>query len=84
MPNIATSPAHASIAFLRIPGFDARPVADQAALKQALEARARDAVAGIAPPDRALLDADDGLALVLFGDPARALETIESLVACLL
>lgn len=81
MPNIATPPAHASVAFLRIPGFDTRPVAEQAAAKQALEARAREAVAGFASADRAVLDADDGVALVLFGDPARALETVESLAA---
>ena len=79
--STATRPAHASVAFLRIPGFDTRPVAEQAAAKQALEARARDAIAGFAAADRAVLDADDGVALVLFGDPARALETIESLAA---
>lgn len=81
MPNDATPPAHANVAFLRIPRFDARAVADQAAAKQALEARARDAVASLAPADRAILDADDGLALVVFGDPARALATVESLTA---
>ena len=79
--STATPPAHASVAFLRIPAFDGRPVADQAAAKQALEGRAREAVAGFAPADRAILDAEDGVALVLFGDPARALETIEALMA---
>jgi len=81
MPNIATPPAHASVAFLRVPGFDARPVVEQAAAKQALEGRAREALASLPDADRAMLDAEDGVALILFGDPARALETLEALAA---
>jgi hypothetical protein len=69
----ATNPVYANVAFLRLPQFDARSVVEQAALKEKLEARARDAIARIPADSRVVLDADDGLALVLFGDPAVAL-----------
>ena len=72
-------PVHASVAFLRIPRFAARGVAEQAALKQELEAGVHEVVAGWAEADRAVLDAEDGVAMVLFGDPTRALDALESL-----
>lgn len=81
MPDSNANPVYANVAFLRIPRFDARPVAEQAALKEKLEARTRDALAKVALEDRVVLDCDDGLALVLFGDPARALDTAEDLHA---
>ena len=79
MPESAANPVYANVAFLRIPRFDARPVAEQAALKEKLEARARAALAGVAPDERVVLDSDDGLAVILFGDPARALDTAQAL-----
>jgi hypothetical protein len=72
-------PVHASVAFLRIPRFATRGVAEQAALKQELEASVRAAIAPLPEPDRAVLDAEDGVAVVMFGDPARALDTLEAL-----
>src|SRR5258708_37652690 len=72
-------PVHANVAFLRIARFDTRPVAEQALLKEKLEARAKAATAGIPEADRIVLDADDGLAVVLFGDPAKALQVTQSL-----
>ncbi len=77
--SIATTPAHASVAMLRIARFSARPVGEQAALKEDLESRAREALARVPAADRAVLDVDDGLALVLFGNPARALDVAQSL-----
>jgi len=77
--SIATTPAHASVAMLRIARFSARPVGEQAALKEDLESRAREALARVPAADRVVLDVDDGLALVLFGDPARALDITQSL-----
>ncbi|HSN19524.1 MAG TPA: PEGA domain-containing protein [Usitatibacter sp.] len=76
-----TAPAHATVAFLRISRFAGRSVGEQAALKGDLEARAREAIARLPEADRAVLDVDDGLALVLFGDPSRALDVVESLEA---
>jgi hypothetical protein len=72
-------PVHANVAFLRIAQFDTRPVAEQALLKEKLEARAKAATAGIPEADRIVLDADDGLAVVLFGDPAKALQVTQSM-----
>ena len=77
----AVHPVYANVAFLRIPEFDSRPVTEQAALKEKVEARAREAISGVARIDRVVLDADDGLAIILFGDPERALRIAESLNA---
>ena len=74
-------PIHANVAFLRIAQFDTRPVAQQAALKDKLEMRAKEATAAIAEADRIVLDADDGLAIVVFGDPARALKLAQAMRA---
>lgn len=81
MPDSAANPVYANVAFLRIPRFDARPVVEQAELKEKLEARARAALAAVAPGERVVLDSDDGLAVVMFGDPARALDTAQDLNA---
>jgi len=75
------SPVFANVAFLRIAGFDARPVVEQAGLKERLEARVREAIAGMPAADRIVLDAADGLAVVLFGEPTRALDLAQSLRA---
>lgn len=75
------SPVFANIAFLRIARFDARPVVEQASLKDRLEARVRAALAGIPASDRIVLDAADGIALVLFGEPAHALDIAQSVRA---
>jgi hypothetical protein len=74
-------PAHATVAFLRIPRFASRPVGEQAALKEELESRTRDALARLPGAERAVLDADDGLAIVLFGDPSRAFDVAQALAA---
>ena len=73
------SPIQAHVAFLRIPGFDGRSVAEQASLKDRLEGRVKAAIAPVDDAERLVLDADDGLALVLFGDAARALRIAQSL-----
>lgn len=75
------SPVFANVAFLRIAGFDGRPVVEQASLKERLEARVRETIAGMPAADRIVLDADDGLAVVLFGEPLRALDLAQSLRA---
>lgn len=69
----AANPVFANVAVLRIPGFDALGVSEQAALKEKLERTAREALARIAADERVVLDAEDGLAVIVFGDPARAL-----------
>ena len=73
------SPVFANIAFLKIARFDERPVVEQARLKDRLEARVRAAIAGVPAADRIVLDAGDGIALVVFGEPSRALDIAQSL-----
>jgi hypothetical protein len=75
----APHPVHASVAFLRIPDFDSRSVSEQASLKDRAEARARAALAGVPAAERVVLDAADGLALVIFGECSRALDVAQSL-----
>jgi hypothetical protein len=72
-------PIHAHVAFLRIPGFDGLSVAEQASLKDRVEGRVKAAIAPLADADRLVLDSDDGVALVLFGDAVRALRIAQSL-----
>ena len=74
----AANPVFANVAVLRIPDFNARGVSDQAALKELLERSARESLGGIAAAERVVLDADDGLAVVMFGDSARALRFAQS------
>lgn len=74
----AAKPLYANVAFLRIPLFDGRPVADQALLKEKLEARVREAIAALQPADRVVLDTEDGMALVLFNEPSKALALARS------
>ena len=75
----SANPVYANVAFLRIPEFDARSVTEQASLKDRLEGRVKAVLGPIAAGDRVVLDADDGVALVLFGDSARALRIAQSL-----
>lgn len=74
-------PVYANVAFFRIPQFDARTVAEQASMKEALEARLRDAMSWVPPQDRVVLEAEEGAALVLFGDPGRALDVAQAVHA---
>lgn len=75
------APVFANVAFLRIARFDERSVAEQAAQKERLEERVRKAIAGMPASERIVLDATDGVALVLFGEPAVALDVAQSLRA---
>jgi hypothetical protein len=77
----APNPVYANVVFLRLPGFGARSVVEQASFKERLESRAREVIAGMPMGDRVVLEADDGLALVLFGDPALALRLSEAINA---
>jgi hypothetical protein len=75
------TPIHANVAFLRIPQFATLSVTEQAATKERLESRARAAIGALAPEERAVLDAEDGLAVILFGEPALALDIAQALHA---
>ena len=74
----AANPVFANVAVLRIADFESRSVADQAARKEKLERAAREALAGVANDERVVLDCEDGLAVVVFGDPAHALRLAQA------
>ena len=73
------NPVYANVAFLTIPEFETLPVSEQAVLKDRAEARVKAALAGVPASERVVLDANDGLALVIFGDSARALDVAQAL-----
>lgn len=76
--SAAAHPTYANVVFLRLPGFVAMTVAEQAAAKERLEARTRRALAALPAAERVVLDADDGLAVVVFGEPERALDVAQA------
>jgi hypothetical protein len=68
------APALASVIVLRIREFTRKPVVEQIELKTQLETLVRDAIEPLEPADRAVLDAPDGLAVVVLAKPASALD----------
>ena len=64
----------ASVVFLKIQEFARRPVQEQARLKAQLEAVVAVTTAELAPASRIVLDAADGAAIVVLGDPNGALQ----------
>jgi hypothetical protein len=63
----------ASVVFCRLAEFGARPVAEQALLKEGLEDALASAIAPLAATHRIVLDAPEGAAIVLFDGPESAL-----------
>jgi len=74
--NGATT-ALASVAFLKIHEFPRRPVTEQARLRAQLEAAVAITAAELDPASRIVLDAADGAAVVVLGDPLGALRLAE-------
>jgi hypothetical protein len=68
------SAAHASVVFLKIPGFAQDPVAEQALLKERLEGALVSALERVDAAARIVLEAADGAVVVVLGDPAAALD----------
>ena len=62
----------ASVAFLRIQDFSRRPASEQARLRAQLEAVVAVTTAELDPASRIVLEASDGVAIVLLRDPAGA------------
>src|SRR5262245_40130718 len=71
----------ASVAFLRIQEFARRPVSEQARLRAQLAAVVAVTAAEIEPARRIVLDASDGVAVVVLGDPPGALRLAERALA---
>lgn len=77
MNDAISPPALATVVALRIRDFLRAPVAEQVRLKDQLEAIAETALAPIASDARIVLDASDGLVLVVLAGPGQALEVAE-------
>ncbi|HUQ76162.1 MAG TPA: hypothetical protein VM183_15665 [Burkholderiales bacterium] len=63
----------ASVVFLKILDFARRPASEQARMRAQLEAVLAVVTADIAPASRIVVEASDGAAVVLIGDPISAL-----------
>jgi hypothetical protein len=70
----STLPSLASVIFARITEFVRRPVAEQARLRAQLEAALAVSLDEFPAGSRIVLDAPDGVAVVVLDDPAGALE----------
>jgi class 3 adenylate cyclase len=71
----------ASVTFLRIQEFARRPVSEQARLRAQLAAVVAVTAAEIEPARRIVLEASDGVAVVVLGDPASALKLAQRALA---
>ena len=71
----------ASVAFLKIHDFGRRPVVEQARLRAQLEAVVAVTLPALEESSRVVLDAADGIALVVLGDPRGALRIAERTLA---
>lgn len=78
MSAAPATPVHAHVAVVRLAGFGARAAAEQAQLKVRLEDAVLAATAHIPARDRIVLDTDEGVALVLFGDAEQALDIAQA------
>ena len=74
MNEPSTLPSLASVIFARITEFVRRPVAEQARLRAQLEAALAVSLDEFPAGSRIVLDAPDGVAVVVLDDPAGALE----------
>jgi class 3 adenylate cyclase len=74
MPDAPASAAAASVLFLNVPGLAKRPAAEQARVKERLEALVERAIAPLAAPSRIVADQVDGIAVAALDSPADALQ----------
>jgi class 3 adenylate cyclase len=80
LPPVNTSFV-ASVVFLRIQDFANRPASEQARLRAQLEAVVAVTTAELRPASRIVLDASDGVAIVVLCDPKGALRLAERALA---
>jgi hypothetical protein len=73
MPAPAGNSATASVVVLALADFALRPVAEQARLREQLEALIARAIEPFAAADRIVADTADGAALVVLAPPVDAL-----------
>ena len=73
MPAPRSTASHASVAFLRIPDFAQRAVAEQARLKERLEKAVTAALPVLRANEWIVVDTSEGLAVVVLANPRGAL-----------
>jgi len=71
----------ASVVFLKVQEFARRPVTEQARMRAQLDAVVAVTSAELAPASRIVLEASDGIAIVVLADPAGALRLAERAMA---
>lgn len=71
------SPTHASVLYLRLGGFAAKPVGEQARLRAQLEAVVATGLSVLPDRDRIVVDSVDGIALVVLDNALGALRAAE-------
>jgi hypothetical protein len=73
----APSSLYASVVFLKIQDFARRPATEQTRLRAQLQAVVAVTAAEISPAGRVMLDAGDGMAIVVLSDPRAAMRLAE-------
>src|SRR2546430_15709105 len=71
----------ASVVFLKVQEFARRPVTEQARMRAQLDAVVAVTTAELAPASRIVLEASDGIAVVVLADPAGALRLPQGAMA---
>ena len=71
----------ASVVFLGIADFARKPVSEQARLRSQIDAAVATAIAALDEADRVVLDAPDGAAIVVLGNPPAALQAAQRVLA---
>jgi len=74
MSSTASPPTLASVVVLRVAEFTRKPVAEQVKLKERLDALVTFAIRPVSAASRIVLDAPEGVAVVLLDGPGAALE----------
>ena len=77
MNERTASPTHASVLYLRLGGFAAKPVGEQARLRAQLEAVVATGLSVLPARDRVVVDTADGIALVVLDNALGALRAAE-------
>jgi hypothetical protein len=81
MKTTNAAASFASVAFLKIQDFARRSVSEQTRLRAQLETVVALTTAELSPANRIVLDAADGAAIVVLGDPGGALRLAERALA---
>lgn len=77
MNELTATPTHASVLYLRLGDFAAKPVVEQSRMRAQLEAVVATGLSVLPDRDRIVLDTSDGIALVVLDNALGALQAAE-------